>query len=207
MFRHTMKVWERKVNKELFLKRFGLRLGRSANFYYLVCNIYGKYDDSLLKGKLNIVIMNIEIKELMSFFPEFYLPLYFTINKAIFNEFKIPKSYTTYLIKEYTRVEEERAVHDYMKKSIENTLLSENKFLIFYELSLHLVESNILYSSNILNKLGISDFDEGMLFLGMFIKKVFIIMKYIDVYNDIQMFLSTSFSSIPISKLDTLTII
>ena len=143
----------------------------------------------------------------MSFFPEFYLPLYFTINKAIFNEFKIPKSYTTYLIKEYTRVEEERAVHEYMKKSIENTLLSENKFLIFYELSLHLVESNILYSSNILNKLGISDFDEGMLFLGMFIKKVFIIMKYIDVYNDIQMFLSTSFSSIPISKLDTLTMI
>ena len=144
--------------------------------------------------------MLLEITELMSFFPEFYLPLYFTINKSIFVEFKIPKAYTVYLIKEYSKIEEERAVHDYMKQSIENKLFSENKFLVFYELSLNLFESNIVYSPYILNKLGITDFDEGMLYLGMFIKKIFIIMKYIEVYSDIQMFLLTSFSTISISK-------
>mmetsp|Transcript_9727 Transcript_9727/g.10930 ORF Transcript_9727/g.10930 Transcript_9727/m.10930 type:complete len:93 (+) Transcript_9727:369-647(+) len=42
-----------------------------------------------------------------------------------------------------------------------------------------------------------------MLYLGMFIKKVFMIMKYIDAYDDIQTFLQTSFSMISISEIKT----
>ena len=38
--------------KELFLKKFGPKLSRDINFYYLIENLYDKHDESLLAGML-----------------------------------------------------------------------------------------------------------------------------------------------------------
>jgi len=136
----------------------------------------------------------------MSFFPEFYLPVYFTINKQLFENFKLPNVYSSYLIKSYKANEEQKAIHDFFRQTVEEEILSGDKFLLYTELANHVVEGNILHCSFILKKLGITEFDEGMIYLAMFVKKVFMILKYIDIYTDIDKFIDTSFSMVTLSK-------
>ena len=142
-----------------------------------------------------------DVKEFLSFFPDFYLPLYFTINKMLFKDFKLPQGYVDSLIKDYKTKEEQTALHNFWKDSIEDEILSSYKFLFFAELSRHIVETNVFYCPYILTKLGIPDFDEGMIYLAMFVKKIFMILKYIDVYENIQAFTESSFSMVSIGRL------
>lgn len=90
-------------------------------------------------------------------------------------------------------------MHDVLQTSLEKHLSGE-KFLFYSEIVRHLAETNIIQLEFTLEKLLVLDIDQGLLYFGMFVKKILFSVKYIDVYPTADGFIGSSFKLVPICK-------
>jgi hypothetical protein len=85
--------------------------------------------------------------------------------------------------------------------SLNVSSLSPTSLLFFLELCPHLSEGSLLYCSSMLATLGVTGVGDELVVMGLVVKKVFVVMKYIGIYETIDEFLETAFAIIPLSEL------
>ncbi|CAI2387425.1 unnamed protein product [Moneuplotes crassus] len=171
------------LNKETFLQKYGGKATESINFYMLMAVVYEQHNP----------IMYQSLQELLTLMPKFYLPLYFCLNKSMFEGKKVPLLFYNTFITPYQNQQEEKALHACLKAYINGSILSRNEFLFFTEIINHLSDANIEQIQYTLEKLVILGFDEGLLYLGLLMKKILQSLKSVDQHETGQEFIDNCF--------------
>lgn len=175
------------IKIELFLKIYGKYIAKHANFYSILSTLYDNYDDRLQS----------DMGDFHAFFPEFFLPLYFSLNLTIFGSDKIPRAFSENILKPYNSEQENYAINNFLKEQLLGNVLDDVSFQFFAEVTKNISETNIFYfitclndsdsyfSAQILsnakchNDQSVPDFDESLCYLALFTKKVSDIIQHI----------------------------